>query len=161
MHNAPANSIANAVPVAPPTPAPTTAPHEQVVTVVAPLLQRGDGVYRLRLELHPAELGHVEIDVELRNGVLHANMRPEQAGAAHMLRDALNDLRSRLEAQGVRAGDVTVDGRGPGTTGRDRQADATEPRIGAKAADDASPEEDAPPPQAPTENPQTLLDLRM
>jgi flagellar hook-length control protein FliK len=119
-------------------------------------------VYRLRLELHPAELGHVEIDVELRNGVLHANMRPEQAGAAHMLRDALADLRSRLEAQGVRAGDVTVDGHGPGTAGRDRQAGGTGSRLGGNAADEAATaEEETRPRQAPDETPQSLLDLRM
>jgi flagellar hook-length control protein FliK len=118
--NAPAPvEVVHAPPSATPTP-----PQEQVVAVLSPLQQRPDGVYKLRLELHPAELGRVEIDVELRAGVLHANLRAEHVTAAHALRDALADLRGRLEAQGVRAGNVTVDGRGPGGGDRDRQSGA-------------------------------------
>jgi flagellar hook-length control protein FliK len=115
------HAVATEVVQAPSTPTPAP-PQEQVVAVLSPLSQRPDGVYKLRLELHPAELGRVEIDVEMRNGVLHANLRAEHVTAAHALRDALADLRGRLDAQGVRTGTVTVDGRGPGNAGRERQA---------------------------------------
>jgi flagellar hook-length control protein FliK len=135
QHVVPSQAAATEVVHAPATPTPTQ-PHEQVVAVLSPLSQRPDGVYKLRLELHPAELGRVEIDVEMRNGVLHANLRAEHVTAAHVLRDALADLRGRLDAQGVRTGNVTVDGRGPGNAGRERQsASSGEARRGDGGAD--------------------------
>jgi flagellar hook-length control protein FliK len=149
-----------------PTPvAPHTPPQEQVAAAIAPLHQRADGVYRLRLELHPAELGYVEVDVELRNGVLSANLRAEHLSAAHVLRDALADLRGRLEQQGVRAGEMTVDGRGPGTAGRERQAGGAagaRANAGRRGNDGGGGDDHNPRPrQQPTELQETVLDLRM
>jgi flagellar hook-length control protein FliK len=141
-----------------------TPPQEQVAAAIVPLHQRSDGVYRLRLELHPAELGYVEVDVELRNGVLSANLRAEHLSAAHALRDALADLRGRLESQGVRAGEMTVDGRGPGTAGRDRNAGGPGSARGAagRHADDRGDDTDDPRPRPqPTDLQESVLDLRM
>jgi flagellar export protein FliJ len=154
--------VATEVVRAPATPTPA-APQEQVVAVLQPIQQRPDGVYRLRLELHPAELGRVDIEVELRAGVLHANLRAEHATAAHALRDAIADLRSRLEAQGVRAGEVTVDGRGPGGGGnadRDRRAGSAGGSHARGGDHDPTDTSDRSPRPQPDASP-TLLDLRM
>jgi flagellar hook-length control protein FliK len=166
IHTTTPSPVASATPVAASStpPAVPAAPHEQVVAVLAPMQHQNDGVYRLRLELHPAELGRVEIDVELRNGVLHANLRADQAAAAHVLRDAISDLKVRLEAQGVRAGDVTVDGRGPNAGGRERSAGGPgSARGGANNghADDTNADDDPRQRQQPVELTESVLDLRM
>jgi flagellar hook-length control protein FliK len=96
-----------------------------VAAVLSPLQNNADGVYRLRMQLHPVELGRVDIDVEIRGGVVHATLHAEQANATHMLRDSLPELRGRLEQEGVRTGNVTVNGREPGTANRDRGTNGT------------------------------------
>jgi flagellar hook-length control protein FliK len=103
-----------------PAPAPP-APTEQLVEVIRPLRRAEDGAYHLRLELRPPELGRVDLRVEIRDGVLHADIRTEHAHAADLVRNALQDLRQRLDASGVRAGALTVgDGRSD-APGRDAQ----------------------------------------
>jgi flagellar hook-length control protein FliK len=97
--------------VAPPPPA------DQLVSVLTPLRTTPTGSYTLRLELKPPEMGRVEMRVEMRDGVLHASIHAEREGAAQLVRDSLGELRDRLNAEGVRTGDLTVSdgGVGPGS----------------------------------------------
>jgi hypothetical protein len=97
--------------VAPPPPA------EQLVSVLTPLRTTPTGSYTLRLELKPPEMGRIEMRVEMRDGVLHASIHAEHEGAAQLVRDSLGELRDRLNAEGVRTGDLTVSdgGVGPGS----------------------------------------------
>jgi flagellar hook-length control protein FliK len=106
VRTAPTESAAANPPPAPPAPA------EQLRAVLRPLPRSGDGSYRLRLELSPPDLGRVDLHVELRDGVMHASIRAEHARTAELVRNALDDLRSQLDADGVRAGDLNVDDSG-------------------------------------------------
>ena len=94
------------------TPAPPPPPTEQLVAVMRPLQRTPDGSYRIRIELRPPELGRVDMRVEVKDGVVHASIHAEHAETADLVRNALDDLRSRLNAEGVRAGSLEVnDGR--------------------------------------------------
>jgi flagellar hook-length control protein FliK len=93
-------------------PAPPPPPAEQLVAVLRPLQRTADGTYRIRIELRPPELGRVDMRVEVKDGVVHASIHAERAETAELVRNALDDLRARLNADGVRAGSLEVnDGR--------------------------------------------------
>jgi len=87
--------------------------------VLAPLRTSPTGSYTLRLELKPPEMGRVEMRVEMRDGVLHASIHADREGAAQLVRDSLGELRDRLNAEGVRTGDLTVSDGGVGPGSRD------------------------------------------
>jgi flagellar hook-length control protein FliK len=91
------------------TPAPPRPPAEQLVNVLRPLQRDADGTYTLKLEMKPPELGRVEMRIEVRDGVMHAAIRTEHAHTAELVRNALDDLRARLDADGVTAGRLSVD----------------------------------------------------
>jgi flagellar hook-length control protein FliK len=117
-----AESSAAAVPATPAATAPPPPPPaEQLVAVLRPLERAGDGTYHLRLELRPPELGRVDLRVELRDGVFHAAIHTEHANTAELVRGALDDLRSRLDAEGVRSGALTVDNGSAQTPERERE----------------------------------------
>jgi flagellar hook-length control protein FliK len=95
-----------AAPAAPPPPA------EQLLAVMRPLQRTADGSYRIRIEMRPPELGRVDMRIEVKDGVVHASIHAEHAETADLVRNALDDLRARLDADGVRAGSLEVnDGR--------------------------------------------------
>ena len=115
----------SAAPVAPTAPAAAPAPpvpHEQVVSVLRPLRRAADGTYELRLQLRPPELGQIELRVEMRHGVLHAALQADNPQAVEIMRNGLGELRSRLEAEGVRAGALTVDSNAAQMSQRDRES---------------------------------------
>ena len=143
--------------IAPPPPA------EQLVSVLNPLRTTPNGSYTLHLELKPPELGRVELRVEMRDGVLHASIHAEHEGAGQAVRDALGDLRDRLNAQGVRTGDLTVSdgGVGPGSRdGDDGHASSSAPSPSAMTSSDESALADAIA-TAPDPNSTSLLDVRV
>jgi len=74
------------------------------------------------MELRPPELGRVELRVEMKDGVLNASLRADSSDAQQVLRDALTQLRSRLELEGVRAGQLSVDDGRANANGGQRQA---------------------------------------
>ena len=106
----------------PKSPADPPVPTQQLAAVIRPLQRGADGSYQLRLELRPPELGRVDLRVELRDGVLHATIHAEHAHTADLVRSALDDLRARLDADGVRTGQLSVDTRGAGTPGDEQRA---------------------------------------
>ena len=91
----------------------------------------------MRLELKPPELGRVEMRVEMRDGVLHASIHAEQHSSAQVLRDALNDLRDRLGAEGVHTGELTVS---DGSVGSRQQASGRAPEPHGARPDGAASE---------------------
>jgi flagellar hook-length control protein FliK len=108
---APAVSTPEAAP-----PAPAPPPSEQLAAVIRPLPRGANGSYQVRIELRPPELGRVDLRVEMRDGVLHASIHTEHAHTADLVRSALDELRARLDADGLEAGRLTVDARGAGTS---------------------------------------------
>jgi hypothetical protein len=91
---------------APPAP---PSPVAQVVKAVVPLRRLVDGTHNVVLELHPAELGTVRVELSLDAGVIHLGLRADAAGTSRLLRAALPELRSQLDAAGLVAGRLAVD----------------------------------------------------
>jgi flagellar hook-length control protein FliK len=99
-----------------------TPPADQIVQVVAPLRTAKDGDYTLSLQLHPAELGPVTVRVDVHQGVLSVHMMADNAQGHDALNQSLNDLRSQLEAGGVRTGDIGLGSRSAGQQMSQQQA---------------------------------------
>jgi hypothetical protein len=95
--------------------------------VIRPLHRSPDGTYQIRIEMRPPELGRVDMRVEMRDGVLHASIHTEHSQTAELVRAALDDLRARLDADGMRSGQFTVDSHGAGTSARDGETQAPAP----------------------------------
>jgi flagellar hook-length control protein FliK len=89
-----------------------------VVRVVTPLRRLGDGQHDLVLELRPADLGAVRVELSLDKGVVHLGLRAEVEQTGQLLRAALPELRQQLDAAGVMAGRVAVDAGDAGSAGR-------------------------------------------
>ncbi|MFN8034889.1 MAG: flagellar hook-length control protein FliK [Acidimicrobiia bacterium] len=139
--------------VVPPSPA------EQLVAVVAPLRHRADGSYRVSLELHPRELGQVEVELHVERGVVHVAMHAEHTTTGELLREHLVDLRDRLDRAGVQAGSLNVDTGGADTPGRgfDRTAPVT--TDAAPSSPTSTPSE--PEATSPTTRGDSALDVRL
>jgi hypothetical protein len=80
---------------------------DQVFGQVTRLVSRGDGMHRLTLRLHPADLGEVKVVMTVKDGVVDVTL---SAGAAarEALRDGSPQLRSLLELAGATTGQLVV-----------------------------------------------------
>lgn len=156
---APAAGRVEGSPAPAPSPVAPEPPAEQLVRVLRPLRHGPDGAYRLQLELRPPELGRVELRVEVRDGLLNASLRVDNEAAAHAIRDALDSLRQRLEAGGIRPGSLHVD---DGRAGAHRH-DARDERPGPATAGDDDPPPSATPTATASGRPGTdgTLDVRI
>ena len=96
---------------APPVPAPPVP--AQVLAAVSPLLRGDDGSYAVQLQLHPHDLGAVQVTVDVRHGEISVQLHTPDAAAQDALRDGLADLRRQLEEQGLRTGSMEVGSGGP------------------------------------------------
>ena len=143
-----------------PAPAPAAMPvpvQQQVFAAVGPLLRADDGSYAVQLQLHPHDLGAVQVTVDVRHGEISVQLHSPDPAAQDALRDGLSDLRRQLEDQGLRTGSMEV-----GSGGADpRQRDGTRPqpfavRVAASGAPLAGTG-----PLVPTPAGSTALDLRM
>lgn len=115
-------SVDRAVATAPARPAaPAADPHIQVARIVRPLRLGNDGAYELALDLTPAELGRVRIDVELRGATISLTLRADNPATRELLQSSLDQLRSELEAAGLHTGNLDVGGRGASDRGDDDQ----------------------------------------
>jgi len=88
--------------------APAGAPAQQVFTAVSSLLRGADGSYGVRLQLHPQDLGAVQVTVDVRHGEISIQMHATNEDAREALRGGLSDLRQQLEDQGLRTGSMEV-----------------------------------------------------
>ena len=98
-----------AAPAARPTPPDA---HVQVARIVRPLRLSQDGSYELALDLTPAELGRVRIDVELRGATIHLSLRADNPATRDLLQNSMDQLRRELEAAGLQAGNLDVGSQG-------------------------------------------------
>ncbi len=67
-----------------------------------------DGSKSLELQLHPAELGSLNITLTARNGEVTAMLRSERSETAELLQKQLEFIRSQLEDQGVKIEKIEV-----------------------------------------------------
>jgi flagellar hook-length control protein FliK len=125
--------------------------------VLTPIRNTQNGTYTLRLELKPPELGRVEMRVEMRDGVLHASINAEHPRTAELVRNALDDLRAQLDADGVRSGSLTVGGGSTGAPDQDPDAQPNSPDTSTPVA----PVADHPITPGSTTTSDSLLDVRI
>jgi hypothetical protein len=149
------DATAGAGPVPAAAPAPAPPPAEQLYVALRPLQRGPDGAHRIDLEMRPPELGRVEVHVELRDGVLHATIRTEHAHAAEVVRGALDDLRARFAADGLRTGQLSVDDRRNRDRGGHERRRAPSPRDESRTAVDPTVT------ITPEPAPDALLDVRI
>ena len=133
-----ADRVGPAVP-APPVPA-------QVLAAVSPLLRGDDGSYAVQLQLHPHDLGAVQVTVDVRHGEISVQLHTPDAAAQDALRDGLADLRRQLEEQGLRTGSMEVGSGGP-------QQHARTPPAARRARSSPGPAPSPPDPDPPPAEP--------
>jgi flagellar hook-length control protein FliK len=138
---APAAPVAEA-PAPPPAPATPAPPAAQLATRIVPLRLDADGVHRLTVNLHPADLGPVQVVAEIRNGDISVQLTGGTEAGTEALRQSLDDLRRELEDSGfgnctldLRQGNAQQQGRQQLGEGRGRGADGGNrggPDVGAE-----------------------------
>jgi flagellar hook-length control protein FliK len=74
---------------------------------------------RVVLELHPAELGSVTVDLRLDGDQVNVLLRTTTSTGAERLGGALDQLRQALESAGVGVGDLGLDNGSNGRSARD------------------------------------------
>ena len=62
-----------------------------------------------RLQLHPAELGRMNLELQVKAGEVQLKVAVESAAAAAEIQSQLGQLKEQLQSQGLRLGDVSVD----------------------------------------------------
>jgi len=82
---------------APYVPSPVLIP---LIARIAPLRLDADGIHRLTVNLHPADLGAVQVVAEIRNGEITVRLSGATEAGHDALRDALADLKRDLEDSG-------------------------------------------------------------
>jgi hypothetical protein len=115
-------------------------PWEQLANVVRPLRQLPDGSHRIALQLRPAELGVVHLEVAFEDGRLSLRAVAENLATREVLAAALPELRAELSKSGIDLGSLDV---GDQTFGADAGDGGTHaqptPVDGVPAAPTASP----------------------
>jgi len=64
---------------------------------------------KARLQLHPAELGRMNLEMQVKAGEVQLKVAVESAAAASEIQSQLGQLKEQLQSQGLRLGDVSVD----------------------------------------------------
>jgi flagellar hook-length control protein FliK len=143
-----------------PTPSPPV-PLDDLGAHLAGRLRRLDGATRLELQLHPAELGAVSVEVRIEDGLTHLHLRAAHGGTVERIDASLAELRDDLRRSGVAVGDVGV---GAGDSGRspEREPHVTGPPAagGTPAGDRPTHTEATAPAPRPSTRP-TGLDVRL
>ena len=78
---------------------------EQISTAIREqVMNRSQDLKQLDIQLHPADLGKIQIDLHWENGQLHLQVHASQATTGQLLQNQLPDLRQALANQGVNCG---------------------------------------------------------
>jgi flagellar hook-length control protein FliK len=78
---------------------------EQISPVIREhLLNRHQGLKELNIQLHPADLGKIQIGMRWENGQVHLVVQASEAATGQLLQNQLLDLRQNLTNQGVNCG---------------------------------------------------------
>jgi hypothetical protein len=150
------------VTTAAPTPATQVpaSPAAQVVNHLLPLATAPDGIHRLTVHLHPAELGPVSVTADLRGNQIHLHLAAATDIGREALRAALPDLHRELQSAGFDTASLDVRHEPPAHQQPGQQPAARQP--GEQPAESRRPVP-APANTAPTGDTRTenSLDLRV
>lgn len=127
----------------------------QRVVAAAKLAEARGGESRLKIILQPPELGRLRAELSLRQQTVHVKLTAETPAAQDLIESNLPALRSALEQQGVRVGElvVSVSPEQRGTRGEERRhggSDRSHSRGGAIGDDHARGSRPAATPRSPT-----------
>jgi flagellar hook-length control protein FliK len=128
----PAPTATATAPTAPSSAPPAAPPAAQIAMRIMPLRLEADGVHRLTVNLHPADLGPVQVVAEIRNGDVTLQLSGSTDAGTAALRDCLNDLRRELTDSGF--GNCSLDLRdgGGGEQPRPQHSSPTRPTPSAE-----------------------------
>jgi flagellar hook-length control protein FliK len=115
---------------------------QAVETVYAVIrMSQSNGITRARVQLHPEELGSIEIHLRSTPDGVAARLVTDGSQAANVLRHAGDELRRALQAQGVNLTQFDV-----GTAGQEQrrsaspQGDGAPPRRDGRGGDSSGPD---------------------
>jgi flagellar hook-length control protein FliK len=63
---------------------------------------------RLVMKLHPAELGNLKIDVQMKDGSVHANILAQSQQVQDILEKNMPRLKAIMEEQGLTVSDISI-----------------------------------------------------
>ncbi|MCP4228441.1 MAG: hypothetical protein GY773_34245, partial [Actinomycetia bacterium] len=134
-------------------------PAQQVAQALRDVRRLADGSHRLSLQLHPKELGVVQIEVALRDGQIHMRAVAETESTRGLLSGSLPELRGELTEAGVSAGSLEVGAETADQSGRrSPSSDRTDDRAALDSDSQSAPEITDP---APTTTADGRLDVRL
>lgn len=117
---APQATVAQAAPATEPQSAAGMRLHQAVETVYAVIrMSQSSGITQARVQLHPAELGQIDIHLRQTPDGIVAKVVADAGQAANVLRHAGDELRRALQAQGLNLTHFDVD-----TASRDERRSA-------------------------------------
>ena len=93
------------------------------------------GSWRVEMDLHPASMGRIEVQLEMRNGELEANFLSSNAATRELLNESLHRLREMLEQFGTNSAYV---GLGAGNKGQHDGNSAPGAEMGSVDAGDGN-----------------------
>ena len=120
-------------------------PAQQIAEALRDVRRMSDGSHRLSLQLHPEELGAVQLEVAVRDGQLHLRAVAETDSTRRLLAASIPELREQLTDAGVAAGSLEVgaesaeDHRRADTGAGEQPAPGSGPSAGDHPSDPTSP----------------------
>ena len=133
-------------------------PPQQIAEALRDVRRMADGSHRLSLQLHPEELGVVQLEVAVRDGQLHLRAATELEGTRRLLAASIPELREQLGEAGVSAGSLEV---GAETAGGDRPARDADNSPSRVRRDEPTSTRPADGPEATTPTATGRLDVRL
>jgi flagellar hook-length control protein FliK len=118
--NASLTAAANTPAPAAAAPTGSTVPAELPQQLATPLLKltaSGDGVHRIVVQLHPADLGSVSVEVRMRSGEISVALSSANGDARASMNAALPALHQHLTDAGLTDVKLTVDSSSTGSSG--------------------------------------------
>ena len=83
--------------------------YEQISTVFREqAMNKSQDLKQLDIQLHPADLGKIQIGMRWENGLVHFVVQASEAATGQLLQNQLSDLRQSLMSQGVNCGSLQM-----------------------------------------------------
>jgi hypothetical protein len=130
-------------------------PQPQLAAALGRLQPQRNGSYQLTVQLHPAELGTVQVQAHVDQGTLTVTVACADHAARQAVQTALPQLNAQLHSAGFGALDVNVGGQSQ----HQHAAHAAPPRQPHAGADPRPAVRAAPPPAPTTRRPASDLEL--
>jgi flagellar hook-length control protein FliK len=95
--------------------------HQQLAEPILNLRAAGDGVHRVMIQLHPVDLGPVNVELRMHDGAVTIAMTSGNEATRDTVRAALGHLHHELASAGLTDVRVSVDGTAADLAGRQQR----------------------------------------